>query len=213
MAYTSILLLGVPYCGKDYVAERIIAAFGSAGLSAEKWQVGDYYYATLSKELGISIPQIKAEKPKYRAQLQTIGNDPASVEKGIAWANSQFDCLRDSGLVNVVVARRDDEIEMLKARGAFVIYITARVETIRDRALKRDGKHLTDEQLNHPLERKLEDVRQYVDWVLHNNDFNGPLKAEYHPSEQRLFMQNYCNTANVSLEPPPLRGAVLGVAG
>ena len=200
--FDGVLILGVPYAGKDYVGGLIQKAFRDVGLAAELWQVGDYYYATLSEEIGVSVPEIKANKPQYRSRLQAIGSDPDSVSKGIAWARQKFDAFRDGGVLNVVIGRRDDEINMLKERNALVIYVSATLETVQERALERDGLTITEEQFNHPVERKEHEVFKHV--VLHNNTSDGPMTVTYNPQTMRLVFTNNQDHCDIAIRRPAL---------
>ncbi|TAM87630.1 hypothetical protein EPN42_10980 [bacterium] len=171
--HAGLVIVGRMGAGKDYVVDRITAAIAQAH-HAVSWHLGEHYYAMLGKRLHLSTGEIRRRKPEFRRALQTIGNDPFAQREAVRDTLERWEAT--SG-IPVVIARRQEETEPLRAAGAAVLFIDADEETRRHRVLERDGAEPTLEMLNDASEPSIEAIRP--DLVLDNGLGAGPLHVRF----------------------------------
>ena len=188
--YTGIIFVGPLGSGKDFILSRIRKAFDESLTEYHVWNVGDYYYRHLGKQINKSVKYIIDNKAKFRSQLQTIGTTPAIVEQGVAYSLGKYQDLGAWGVLPVLTGRLKNEVIALKELGVAVIFIKTPVETRARRIYQRDGKFPSESQLNHPVEPKFEDFEELADAVIINEDESGDFYVKFNPDVKALTYLN-----------------------
>jgi dephospho-CoA kinase len=106
------------------------------------------------------------------------------------------------GILPIVIGRLPNETLALKERGACVIFLYADIETRKQRILDRDGRLPTDEQMNHPVEPKLEDFKDIVHIVLDNSFNANELRVAFDTENNKLMYNNNLGSKEIALKNP-----------
>lgn len=187
------LVVVAPFgCGKDYFLDRVQDALIARGAPFDYWQVGDYFYDYLSREIGVPVDEIRKEKPLYRSRLQDIGSTLEIQQQAEAASYERW--MRAAG-TRLLVARRLKEFPRVR-ESATVIYLDADEQTRADRIERRDGVRPTREQFEHPAEPRREDIA--ADFELWNGSGGGEIFVACR--EDSLVIANALGETHVRLD-------------
>jgi hypothetical protein len=156
-------MLKISWCG------RVVTGKTERGLMLEQLVPGTMKlsFATplkveVAKLNNISVLELERNKAQYRSQLQDVGEEG---RKTMRWVLLMEDVLRDleqyrtsegkdyAPAIYIDDTRHQDEVDLLHDYGFEVIRLETTPDVIQDRYYKKFGKHLTQEQWDHPSEQ------------------------------------------------------------
>lgn len=137
--------------GKDYILDRLLRYEAGQGGVVMKSGFGDLVRA----ELGIVDPKVHRQWQQQHGQLRRQQDENYWTEKAVEWG-TWATTIGGASVAGITGVRFENELDVLKAGGFYLVLVEARMTTRLRRLRERDGRSWTWNELNDVTETSLD---------------------------------------------------------
>lgn len=149
--------------GKDHVLDMLLAYEVGQGGDWIKAGFGDLVRA----ELRITDPKERRDLQQAHGQLRRAEDENYWTKKAVKWGFLAI--LQGHDAAGFTGVRFENEIDVLKTNGFYMVLVEAPEDVRKRRLYERDGRWWSYEELNHPTETALDTIpREKWDAIIWN---------------------------------------------